>query len=442
MSKQKIHPLLKRAIWEVYRKKSGYEEIQLHLHEVEIDHIIPERVLLKPKEPDEIEKWKEKYDLENGFNINKFQIKHPRYLAATLIFFSSLIDESVKNLTQVKIQETLVDFNLNPTYFSNAIRYFQKFLNELILFPFQHNYDREIFEKQLRDITKKNPSYLEGNLILSMFELSDLDPKSFVKNLRIYDLNKKNLKPSVILELLRRNTNFVHRKKFNDIISRFNDFIEKCIPNNSKQEAKKNLDKYIQERLLIKFDSLRRAKQKKKLTESLYGENFRSIEARFNNFCEMRGFSPFDGTDLIEFLKKGETLGYHHIDYNPENDGHNNHAFVPKRVIENRGYLSHNMISGLQATLERWKDRPDTVKKLEEKLEKIYQLGLKNTEITREAVRTKNINNLNELENWSEESIKKLRIRVLDEEFKSLVWKYKTQLSLWAHQYKDYENFY
>ena len=95
----------------------------------------------------------------------------------------------------------------------------------------------------MRDIIKEKPSYLEGRLIISIFELSNLDPISFVKNLKVYKLNKKNLKPSVILDLLKRNTKFVQRKKFNEIISRFNDFIEKCIPNNSKQEAKKNLDK-------------------------------------------------------------------------------------------------------------------------------------------------------------------------------------------------------
>ncbi len=379
---------------------------------------------------------------KNDFNIDTFQIKHPKYLAATLIFFSSLINENITNLTQSKIQEELVDFNLNPTYFSKTIRDFQKFLNELILFPFQHNYDREIFKSQLREIIKENPSYLEGKLILSMFELSALDPISFVKNLKIYELSKENLKPSVILYLLKRNTKFVQRKTFNKIISRFNNFIEKYIPNNSRHEAKKSLEKYTQERLLVKFDSLRRARQKKKLTESLYGENFRSIKARFNNFCEMRGFSSFDGTDLIELLKRGETLGYHHMDYNPENDERKNHAFVPKRVIENRGYISHNMISGLQATLERWKDRPATVKKLEERLEELYRLGFRNAEIIREAVRTRKINNLDELENWSGESIKKLRIRVLDEDFRSTVWKYKTKLSMREHQYKDYENFY
>ena len=69
MSKQKIPPYLKRAIWEAYGKKSGYEDIPLLPTEIEIDHIIPERVLRTPIEPYEFEKWKEKYDLYNGFNI-------------------------------------------------------------------------------------------------------------------------------------------------------------------------------------------------------------------------------------------------------------------------------------------------------------------------------------------------------------------------------------
>lgn len=70
MSKHKIDSFLKRAIWEAYDKKSGYEDIALLPTEIEIDHIIPERVLLKPKEPDELKKWKDKYDLDNDFNLH------------------------------------------------------------------------------------------------------------------------------------------------------------------------------------------------------------------------------------------------------------------------------------------------------------------------------------------------------------------------------------
>jgi len=379
---------------------------------------------------------------KNGFDINTFQIKHPKYLSAILIFLSILLEKNLNNLTQTIIIDKLDNFNLNPTRFSKTIYLFQKYLSKIIIFPFQHAKDSELFERKILEFIEGDLDYLEGNLILSLFRLSELNPMEFTKRLQIYDFNDKYLIPANILEILKRKTKFVQRKKFNEIISRFKEFIKNNIPNDLKPKAEDILNEYIQKRLLTKFDSLRRAKQKKRLTESLYGENFRSIEARFNNFCEMRGFSPFDGTDLIELLNKGEPLGYHHMDYNPENDDHTNHTFVPKRVIENRVFISHSMISGLQANLERWKDRLDTVKKLEEKLEELYQLGLKNREIIREAVRIKKINNLDELENWSEESIKKLRIRVLDEDFRSAVWKNKTKLSMWEHQYKDYENFY
>ncbi len=69
MSKQKIPSYLKRAIWEAYGKKSAYEDIALLPSEIEIDHIIPERVLHKPIEPNEFEKWKKKYALDDDFNI-------------------------------------------------------------------------------------------------------------------------------------------------------------------------------------------------------------------------------------------------------------------------------------------------------------------------------------------------------------------------------------
>ena len=69
MSKQIIPLYLKKAIWFAYNKKSGYEGVPITFMEMEIDHIIPERVLLNPKELNEFTKWKEKYNLEDDFHI-------------------------------------------------------------------------------------------------------------------------------------------------------------------------------------------------------------------------------------------------------------------------------------------------------------------------------------------------------------------------------------
>ncbi len=69
MSRQNIPQFLRYAIWFAHGKKSGYEGIPISFEDIEIDHIIPERVLYNPREPDEFEKWKEKYNLDNDFDI-------------------------------------------------------------------------------------------------------------------------------------------------------------------------------------------------------------------------------------------------------------------------------------------------------------------------------------------------------------------------------------
>lgn len=66
MSKQRIPLHLKKAIWYAYDRKSGYEGVPIPFTKMEIDHIIPERVSLNPREPDEFQKWKKKYNLSGG----------------------------------------------------------------------------------------------------------------------------------------------------------------------------------------------------------------------------------------------------------------------------------------------------------------------------------------------------------------------------------------
>lgn len=69
MSKQKISQNLRLAIWIAHNRRSGYDDTPMSFSEMEIDHIIPERVLLNPKEEIEIEKWKKKYNLDDKFEI-------------------------------------------------------------------------------------------------------------------------------------------------------------------------------------------------------------------------------------------------------------------------------------------------------------------------------------------------------------------------------------
>ena len=73
MSKQNIPQFLRYAIWCAHDKKSGYEGIPILFEDMEIDHIIPERVLYNPRESDEFEKWRRKYSLDNDFDIHSIE---------------------------------------------------------------------------------------------------------------------------------------------------------------------------------------------------------------------------------------------------------------------------------------------------------------------------------------------------------------------------------
>ena len=70
MSKQSFHYCLRLAIWMAHDKRSGYEDKPILFKDMEIDHIIPRRVLYNPKEQNEIEKWRSKYSLDPDFDID------------------------------------------------------------------------------------------------------------------------------------------------------------------------------------------------------------------------------------------------------------------------------------------------------------------------------------------------------------------------------------
>lgn len=169
MSKQKIHPLLKRAIWEAYGKKSGYDGIALLPTEIEIDHIIPERVLHKPKELDEFEKWKEKYDLDNGFDI-----------------------QGIENLCPSTRQ-----FNLNKSDkgFYDKVGAYDQYIRKALIkakelkSKIQENFDKYKKESDLRRI---NPRINTLEDIKQFIETLDIDSISLIKSLEI-PINIKDL---------------------------------------------------------------------------------------------------------------------------------------------------------------------------------------------------------------------------------------------------------
>jgi len=168
MSKQKIPPLLKRAIWELYGKKSGYDDTPLTYNEIEIDHIIPERILLNPK-PGEFEKWKKKYDLENGFNIQG-------------------IENLCPSTRQFNIEKSDKGFFDDAGAYDRCIRKALKRAKELKK-EIQNKYEK--YQKE-SDLRKLNPKIKTIEEIKRFIEDLKIEPTAFLKSLHI-PINKKEL---------------------------------------------------------------------------------------------------------------------------------------------------------------------------------------------------------------------------------------------------------
>ena len=169
MSKQKIPPLLKRAIWEAYGKKSGYEDIPLLPIEIEIDHIIPERVLNNPKKVDELEEWKDKYDLDEDFNILGIENLCP----STRQFNLNKGDKGLYD------EAGAYDINIRK-----ALKRAKELKDEI-----QEKYEKY---KKESDLRRLNPSINKIEDIKQFIEDFEIDSTSLIKSLNI-PINRNEL---------------------------------------------------------------------------------------------------------------------------------------------------------------------------------------------------------------------------------------------------------
>ena len=185
MSKQKIPSHLKKAIWIAYGKKSGYDDIPITYYETVIDHIIPERVSNNPKEPEEFEKWKEKYDLDDDFNIQGIENFCP----------------STRKFNLMKGDNGLYD---KAGAFDGYIRKALIKAKELKLKI------QELFEKYKKesDLRRLNPRINAIEDIKQFIQSLDIDPTSLIKSLDI-PINRNNL------------TNLEENRKYNHILDKY-----------------------------------------------------------------------------------------------------------------------------------------------------------------------------------------------------------------------------
>lgn len=185
MLKQKIPNILKKVIWEVYGKKNGYENIPLNYSETEIDHIIPERVLLNPKEPDEFEKWKKKYNLDKGFNIRGIENFCP----------------STREFNLAKSHKGLHDkAGAYDKYIRKALRSAKELKRKI-----QEKYEE--YQKR-SDLRRLNPRINDLKDMKQLLEEKEIDTKTLFKTLNL-TINRKEL------------TQIEEDRKYNQILNKF-----------------------------------------------------------------------------------------------------------------------------------------------------------------------------------------------------------------------------
>lgn len=168
MSKQNIAQFLRFAIWSAHDKKSGYEGMPISFEDMEIDHIIPERVLYNPREPDEFEKWKEKYNLDNDFDIHGIENLCPSTRAFNLKKSDNGLYDETDAFKKYIIKALIKSRQLKPKIEELSKRYKKEF-------------DARKIKTRINDI----------NTIKQIIKKSNVDIKTIIESLELpFDYNE------------------------------------------------------------------------------------------------------------------------------------------------------------------------------------------------------------------------------------------------------------
>lgn len=204
------------------------------------------------------------------------------------------------------------------------------------------------------------------------------------------------------------------------------------IKNSEKDKLLKLLEKFEEERFIYyNYESSYKEKKRREYERYLsYGDSFFSPSSRIKRFLLTLGFSPYDGFDLWD--NKVATNGkykiyanFHHYHYDLEEQSENDLVFVPIKpskkirteIFENKQFLTHNMISGRECLLKKPNISPKARNQLREELKEIEERIEYNSKIIEDSIYFLRPDLLNNLKDWSKESIKKAKLRVLDSNF-------------------------
>jgi len=161
-----------------------------------------------------------------------------------------------------------------------------------------------------------------------------------------------------------------------------------------------------------------------------YGEHYFLPKTRIRRFLLMLGFSPYDGFDIWKNIgqyngKLKIYANFHHYHYKAEDDSEDDLVFIPVKppkdqrseIFGDNHFLTHNVIAGYEGHLKSKRVSVESKNKIKQKLAKIEKRIDINSKLIKESVLTLQIQILDNLIGWSPDSIKKVKLRLIDAKF-------------------------
>ena len=370
--------------------------------------------------------------LRRGFSFNDLPSNNIPSLALAFTFLSLQLSEDHTNLSRSFMMKKLnkANYTFSEHTLGPILQYINKFIKEDVDFKFKAKISSDYFQNELIKISQNHESFERNHvstfvdLILKLYKSSNLEPQEFARRLGIYSND-----PSQILDRVGENGALTRVDIFIEMGKNIENFIKMYIPEKDSKDLQIELGKVIEyfhsAKKIVKYQSYQKVKKRR----ALYGDNYKSTIVRLKRFIELLGFGPYDGYDFMEnkyldvYNKTRLNAQFHHLDYNSNNDTEENLVFLPakhpkdsKKKIK---YMTHDKISGLEATYKNERTNIDIKKKTHLKLRGIEKRLKINAKIITQAFLTKDKEVLDRLIGWSQQSIMKIKNRLEDS---SLSW--------------------
>lgn len=365
--------------------------------------------------------------IQKGFSFQDLPSNHIPSLALAFLFLTLQISEDHNNLSR-----RLMIINLNKVGYSFSehslgpiLQYIGNFINEDVDFNFKAKIDSDYFQNELTKISLKHESFGRNcasnfvNLILDLYKLSYFEPQEFARKLGIYSGD-----PSLILIRIGESRILTRVDIFFEMEKKISDFIKTYISDKNSRRLQIQLSEIVDYFKSSKKVSKHQSYLKVNKRRALYGNNYKSTIVRLKRFIIMLGFSSYDGYDFIEnkyidiHNKTRLNAHFHHLDYDSKNDAEENLIFLPSKHPRDRKkkieYMTHDKISGMEAICKDERTSISVKEKTQKKLADIKKRMKINAKIVSQVFFSHNMELLDELIGWSQQSIMKIKNRLED----------------------------